>query len=116
MPSAFDVAPVGPTSGGKWYAYNNLTTTPEVVAPPNQFRTFITFHNPGTVDIFVAPQYVINTGANVPLTPTTSALGGCYRIYANGGSLTLTGECSGEWQAFSASASGNPFTVIDSNV
>lgn len=115
MPTAFDVAPVGPTSGGKWYAYNNLTTTPEVVAPPNQFRISITFHNPGTVDIMVAPQYVVNGGSNTTLNPTISALGGCYRVYGNGGSLTLTGECQGQWQAFSISASGNPLTVIDSN-
>lgn len=115
MPSAFDVAPVGPTSGGKVYAYNNLSTTPEVVAPANPSRKSITFHNPGTIDAFIAPQYVLNTGTNVALTPTTAALGGCFRIYANGGSLTLTGECQGQWQAFSASASGNSLTVIDSN-
>jgi hypothetical protein len=115
MPSAFDVVPVGPTSGGKWYAYNNLSTTPMVVAPANQYRKTITFHNPGSIDAFIAPQYVVNTGSDVALTPTTSLLGGCYRIYGNGGSLTLSGECSGQWQAFSASASGNPLTVIDSN-
>ena len=115
MPTAFDVAPVGPTSGGKWYAYNNLSTTPEVVAPANQFRTKITFHNPGTVDIMIAPQYVLINGVNVAFNPTTSALGGCYRVYGNGGSLTLSGECQGQWQAFAISASGNPLTVIDSN-
>jgi hypothetical protein len=116
MPSAFDVAPVGPTSGGKWYAYNDLGTTPEVVAPANQYRTSITFHNPGAVDVFIAPQFVVNSGTNVPLTPTTGALGGCYRVYGNGGSLTLSGECQGEWQAFAISGTDNPLTVIDSNV
>lgn len=115
MPSAFDVAPVGPTSGGKWYAYNTLGTTPAVVAPPNQFRISITFHNPGTIDVFIAPQFVVNTGGNVALSPTTSALGGCWRVFANGGSMTLSGECQGQWQAFSASGSGNSLTVIDSN-
>lgn len=116
MPSAFDVAPVGPTSGGKWYAYNDLGTTPEVVAPANPQRTSITFHNPGPNDAFVAPQYVVNSGGNAPLSPTTAALGGCYRIYGNGGSLTLTGECQGQWQAFSSTGDSNPLTVIDSNV
>ncbi len=116
MPTAFDVAPVGPTSGGKVYAYNNLSTTPEVVAPANPQRTSITFHNPGTVDAFIAPQYVVNTGSQVALTPTTSALGGCFRVYANGGQLVIGGECQGQWQAFSASASCNPLTVVDSNV
>lgn len=109
------VAPVGPMSGGKVYSYNTLTTTPGVVAPANQFRTKITFHNPGTVDIFIAPQYVVNTGSNVALVPTTSALGGCWRVYANGGTLTIDGECQGQWQAFAASATGNPLTVIDTN-
>ena len=116
MPTAFDVAPVGPTSGGKVYAYNNLSTTPEVVAPANQFRTQLTFHNPGTVDVFIAPMVQVNNGSQVPLVPTTSALGGCFRVYANGGQLTIRGECSGQWQAFSASASGNPLTVMDSNI
>ena len=109
-------ATAGPASGGKVYAYNDLSTTPEVVAPANVDRRSITFHNPGTIDVFVAPQYVVNSGTNVVLTPTTSALGGCFRVYANGGALTLTGECQGQWQAFSASASGNPLTVMDSNV
>lgn len=116
MPSAFDVAPVGPTSGGKVYAYNSLSTTPGVVAPANPQRTSITFHNPGTVDVFIAPQYAVNTGSQVTLTPSTSTLGGCFRVYANGGQLTLGGECQGQWQAFSASASSNPLTVVDSNV
>jgi len=115
MPTAFDVAPVGPTSGGKVYAYNDLSTTPEVVAPKNPQRLRITFHNPGTVDVFIAPANVINTGSQVPLVPSTSALGGCFRIYANGGSLTIDGECQGAWQAFAASATGNPLTVVDSN-
>ena len=118
------VVPIGPTSGGKVYAYNNLNTTPEVVAPANQQRASITFDNPGTVDIFVAPVNVqaINTapttppGTNVALSPTTSLLGGCYRIFSNGGSRTFTGECQGQWQAFSASSSSNPLTVTDSNV
>ena len=116
MPTAFDVAPVGPTSGGKVYAYNNLSTTPEVVAPANQFRTQLTFHNPGTVDVFIAPMVQVNNGSQVPLGPTTSALGRCFRVYANGGQRTIRGECSGQWQAFSASPSGNPLTVMDSNI
>jgi hypothetical protein len=113
---------VGPTSGGKIYPYNNLGTTPQVVAQANPFRTGITFHNPGTVDIVVFPSVVQGNGTtapttptNVSLTPTTSALGGGFRIYANGGQLTLTGECQGAWQALSVSSSNNPFTVMESN-
>jgi len=121
---------VGPTSGGKVYAFNNLSTTPEVVAPANSKRASITFDNPGTVDIIVFPVNVqalnpswnsttsIDSGtsiSNVALTPTTSALGGGYRIFANGGSRTFTGECQGAFQALAISSTGNSLTVTDSN-
>lgn len=106
---------IGGGSGQKIYAFNNLSTTPEQVAGSNPSRQSITFHNPGTVDIFIAPAYVQNTGSDVALAPTTGALGGCFRVFANGGSLTITGECQKAWQAFSASASGNPLTVMESN-
>lgn len=121
--------PVGPTSGGKVYAFNNIGTSPIQVAPSNSARTQITFDNPGTVDIIVFPMNVqalnsvpaaigpnqTSVLSNQALSPTTSALGGGYRIYGNGGSRTITGECSGGWQALSISDSGNPFTVTDSN-
>lgn len=109
-------APVGPTSGGKVYAYNNLNTTPAQVVAANPQRTQVTFHNPGTIDAFIAPVNVQNTGSNVALTPSTGSLGGCFRVYGNGGQLTISGECQGAWQAFSASASSNPLTVIDTNI
>jgi hypothetical protein len=109
-PSTFSSA-----SGGKVYAYNAVSTTPAEVAPVNTARQKITFHNPGTVDIFIAPAYVVNTGSNVALAPTTAALGGCFRVFANGGTLEITGECQGAWNAFSASASTNPLTVMDTN-
>lgn len=134
MPSTFDVAPVGPTSGGKVYAFNNISTTPEVVAPANPQRTMIRFDNQGTVDIIIFPCFVqalnptwtnassllpgnANTVSisNVALTPTSSVLGGGYRIFANGGNITFTGECQGSYQALSVSSSGNPLTVTDSN-
>lgn len=108
---------VGPASGGKVYAYNNLNTTPETVAPANPTRKQITFHNPGTVDVMIAPATVVaSNGTSTPLAPTTSALGGCFRVYANGGTLVISGECQTPWQAFAVSSSGNPLTVMDSNV
>jgi len=131
MPTAFDVAPVGPTSGGKVYAFNNIGTSPEVVAPANTARTMITFDNPGSVDVIVFPCQVqalnpswtsassLNSNTsitNVALTPSTSSLGGGYRIYGNGGTRTFSGECSGAWQALAISGSGNALTVTDSNV
>lgn len=119
MPSTFagvGASPsVGPTSGGKCYAYNNLTTTPVQVAPANPSRTQITFSNPGTIDAFIAPATSMNSsGQAVTLTPSTTALGGCLRVFA-GGTLTVIGECQTAWQAFSATGTGNPLTVLDNN-
>ncbi len=120
--------PVGSTSGGKIYAYNNLGTSPEVVAPANVNRASITFHNPGSVNVVVFPVVVqaLNTAptsangqpniANQALTPSTAALGGGFMIFANGGQITLTGECQGSWQALATSSTNNPLTVSDSNV
>ena len=132
MPTAFDTSPVGPTSGGKVYAFNNLGTSPQVVAPQNISRIQITFDNPGSVDIIVFPCQVqalnptwtlassISNGntsiTNVALVPTTLLLGGGYRIYGNGGTRTFTGECQGAWQALAISGASNPLTVTDSNV
>lgn len=111
----------GPTSGSKTYAYNNLTTTPEVVAQANAFRVSITFHNPGSVAVYVSPVAVqgLNTApttpSDVPLTPSPTALGGCALVYPNGGQITFTGENQKAWQAFSATGSSNPLTVWESN-
>lgn len=102
-------------SGQKIGAYNALNTTPAQVAAANPSRQSITFHNPGTVDVFIAPVYIQTSGSDVAFSPTTSALGGCFRVYANGGSLTISGECNKAWQAFAASGTGNPLTVMESN-
>lgn len=113
---------VGPTSGGKIYAYNNLGTSPQVVAQANQSRQSITFHNPGSNDVVVFPSQVqgLNTAPATPtnqtLTPTVSALGGGFRVYGNGGQLTLSGECQGAWQALATTGSNNPLTVMETNV
>jgi len=113
---------IGPTSGGKLYAFNNISTTPSQICPASPQRASITFINPGSTVIFIAPTVAqaINSIpasiSNVTLTPNTSALGGCFILPPNGGSLTLTGECQGTYQAFSASGTGNPLTVVDSNV
>lgn len=103
-------------SGGFTYAYNNIDTTPIQVAGLNPARRKITFHNPGSVDIMIAPAFVQNTGSDVALVPSPTALGGCYRVFANGGSLTIDGECQKPWQAFSVTGSNNPLTVEVSNV
>lgn len=106
---------VGAGNGQKLYAYNAVGTSPAVVAPDNPLRQSITFHNPGVVDILVAPVNIQNTGSDAPLSPSIGALGGCFRVYANGGSLIVTGECQRSWQAFATSGTTNPLTVMETN-
>ena len=116
---------VSSASGGKVYAYNNINeTTALVVAPANPSRQKIRFHNPGSSDIFIAPQYVQNTpgatptnNSNVALTLSNAALGGSFRVFGNGGTLEVSGECQGAWQALAVTGAGttNPLTVMDSN-
>src|SRR6266403_5430303 len=113
-------------SGGKVYGYNNISEFASIViAQANPSRQKITFHNPGPKDIFIAPSFVQNvlgsapaTPSNVALVPSNVALGGCWRVYGNGGVLAIEGECQGAWQAFATSAAGatNPLTVMESNV
>jgi len=117
---------VSSASGGKVYGYNNINeTTARVVAPANPARQKITFHNPGANDIYVAPVNIQNVLGTSPTTPsdvalvlTNAALGGSRIVYGNGGTLEITGECQGAWQALAKTAGGatNPFTVTDTNV
>ena len=103
-------------SGGKVYGFNTLdAVTPVAVAPANPSRQKITFHNPGTVDVIIFPQYLQTTGSNVTASVMVAAKGGGWLVYGNGGTLVLQGECQGAFYALSVSASGNPLTVMDSN-
>jgi hypothetical protein len=111
--SASGAQVIGPASGGKVTPFNNISTTPQQVLPPNPQRAKATFHNPGAVDIIVAPLTQANGQA---LTVSTALLGGGFRVYANGGDRPVDGECQTGWQAFSVSGSGNPLTVSESNV
>ena len=109
---------VSGASGGKIYSYNNISENGlVVVATANTSRRKLTFHNPGASDLFIAPAFVQNTGSNVALAPTNAALGGCIRVYGNGGQYTIDGECQGVFQAFAVTGAGtaNPLTVIDTN-
>lgn len=113
-------------SGGKVYAYNNISeVAARVVANANPFRQRITFHNPGTNDVYIAPSNVQNVVGAAPSQPsdhalalTNAALGGSRLVYGNGGTLEITGECQGAWQALSKTGAGttNPLTVTESNV
>jgi len=66
-------------SGGQILAFA-LTTTPQPVAAANPARVSITFHNPGTIDAFIAPTTVAilppATGPDPALTPTVAAVHG----------------------------------------
>lgn len=107
-------------NGGNVYAYNAINSGGfTTVAPANPQRTSITFHNPSDVDIFVFPSvgFTGPTSAQGTLVPTVpSTLGGCFTIFASGGSLTITGECQGEWKAFSRTSNTKSLTVMDSNL
>lgn len=103
-------------SGGKVYAWNTLDAVTGIqVAPANPSRQKILFHNPGTVDVLIYPQYVQTTGSNVAAATSVAAKGGGFLVYANGGTLTIEGECQGAWYALALSSTGNPLTVMDSN-
>lgn len=105
--------------GGKIYGYNNISESGLVtVAIANPGRVKLTFHNPGTNDIFIAPVVIQTSGSDVAFSPSNAALGGCIRVYGNGGQFTIEGECQGAYQAFAVTGAGttNPLTVIDTNV
>src|SRR5258705_9300852 len=111
--SAGGVQVIGPTSGGKVTAINNLTSVSNTqIVGSNPSRVSITFHAPGGIDIYVSPT--VNSQGQI-LAPSLASLGGTYHIFA-GGDRTLIGECQGAYQAFSASGSGQPLTVTESNV
>jgi hypothetical protein len=113
---------IGPTSGGKVYAFNNIGAQGLIVAPKNTRRTAISFHNPGPNVVYIFPQFVqavdsVTAGlSDVALVPDANTLGGCIPIFGNGGGFTITGECAGPYKAFAPTGSTNPLTVIDTNV
>lgn len=107
---------IGATSGGKVYGFNALdAVTPTVVAPANSSRQKLDFHNPGTIDVIVFPSLIQTSGSSAANGATVAAKGGAFLVYANGGVLTVSGECQGEWKALAVSGTGNPLTVMDSN-
>jgi len=99
------------------FAFNAISTTVSSLVGANASVSRRTFHNPGTVDIVIFPTTVLQGtagGGSVALAPTTSALGGGFRVFANGGQIVLEGAAARQaWQALSVSGSGNPFTVME---
>ena len=117
MPATFAVGSPGSASianGGKVYPFNNIgNVTPTSLVTNNGARASITFHNPGANDILVYPTTTATGAANVP---TIALPGGGYRVYANGGQTTITGECQQAWAALSFAGVNQPLTVSESNV
>lgn len=108
-PQAFSSA-----SGGKMHAFNTLNAAGGVeVAPQNPSRVTLTFHNPGTVDALVYPA--INSFGNF-ISPSNASRGGAFLVFANGGTLVISGEIQTAWNAISVSGANNPLTVMDSNI
>ncbi len=102
----------GPASGGKVTPINNVGTTFAQVVGSNSFRQSLTFHNPGTVAVYVGPTTTATGAANAP---TLSALGGAFQILP-GAFFVVTGECTQAWGALAASGTTNPLTVMESNI
>jgi hypothetical protein len=101
-------------NGGKVTGFSTLgNVTPVVVAAANPQRVSITFHNPGTNDVLVYPTTNASGGT---LAPTVASPGGAFRVFGNGGSLTVTGECQQQWAALNVTTTGQPLTVMESQV
>ena len=99
-----------PSIGGNVTAVNNLSSGSFVrIIGPNQKRNIITFHNPGTVIAYVAPT---TTSNGQPLSPSFTALGGCFQVYP-GAFVTVSKNVVGAYQAAVAAGSSQPFTVFD---
>ena len=102
---------VGPTNGGKVWAFNNLPVTSTQVLGANPARATLIFHNPGANTIYVNPTADAN---GAPLAPTLSNLGGAFML-VSGGQLILSGEIQLPWAAF-GSTTGCPLTIMESNI
>lgn len=99
---------ITPLINGGTLGFSLGTGSTTILAANAQIQK-ITFHNPGTVPIFVCQANDSNGGA---LTPGPNP--GNWQIFP-GATWTFTGNgAGGAWLAAAASGSGNPFTVAAS--
>lgn len=103
---------INSASGGKLTASNSIGTIGAQVLAANPSRVKVTFHNPGTNNIFVYPTINVAGGSN---TPSNASPGGAFQIFP-GSLLTIDGECQTAWGAFSNTGSSNPLTIMESNI
>jgi hypothetical protein len=100
-----------PRSGGNVTPINNLSSAGFVqVIVANSNRNNITFHNPGSATVYVAPTTVGSSGGT--LNPSISALGGTFEVLP-GGWVTLAGVVQQGFQAMVSSGSSQPLTIMD---
>lgn len=97
-----------PLTGGGTLGFSLGTGSTQVLAANPQTRR-VTFHNPGTIMIFVCQALDANGNA---LTPGANP--GNWAIFP-GATMGFTGNgVAGAWLAAAASSSGNPFTAAAS--
>lgn len=86
----------------------SLGTASTALITVNATMKKITFHNPGSVVIYVCPALDVNGGA---LT-AGAGLPGNFAVFP-GGDRTITGDgTAGSWLGAAASGAGNPFTAF----
>src|SRR5262245_59334148 len=100
-------------NGGKVYGFSTIgNVSPVTVLSSNGQRRRVVFHNPGANDVLVYPT---TTGTGAVNAPTIASPGGGFRIFGNGGMLTIEGECQQAWAALHFTTTGQPLTVMESN-
>lgn len=100
-----------PRTGGYITPVNNLSSGAWVqVTPANSSRNCLTFHNPGTEIVYVAPT--IQGSSQGAFSPSGQTyLGGTWMLVP-GDSITFSGTCQQAWQATVAAGSSQPLTVF----
>ena len=84
-----------------------VSTVSTAILTTNPLMKKLTFHNPGTVTIYVCQSLDINGGALV----AGAGQPGNFEIFP-GGLLIFEGDgAAGSWLAAAASGTSNPFTI-----
>lgn len=106
-----NLAKTMPRAGGNVTAINNLSSAGFIsVISSNNGRSNISFHNPGSNTVFVAPT--TQGSSNTPFNPTQLLLGGTFQI-TPGGWVVLTGQVQQGYQAAVTAGSSQPLTIMD---
>jgi|SRR5580700_6270293 hypothetical protein len=97
-------------SSGNVSASNAIGTSFTQVIASNPNRRRITFHNPGTINLYVGPM-VLSSGA--PNAPTLSLLAGVF-IVLPGSDRIVDGACQTAWGAMASTGGANSITISES--